>query len=226
MAGITLRKWQAMFNRIGEPGARRLLLGHNGRLIHADPWIRSQLFQHPQMLDELLASLYPVASQRWEIIDDRKMRDFTVSLCGRPYWISFRCGQSVDLPNSEYWYLELREIEPDDLPPVGYVSDGRIARSLAYIHERYQQSPSLPQIAKAVEVSQFHFHRLFVKHVGISPKHYVQRLQMQTAKWMLRCDRTSIGYIAKHAGFSSHGHFTTTFQRMVGVSPSQYRDSH
>ena len=46
------------------------------------------------------------------------------------------------------------------------------------------------------------------------------------AKWMLRALRIPIGSIAEMTGFSSHGHFTSTFHRLIGVSPTEYRESH
>ena len=101
----------------------------------------------------------------------------------------------------------------------------RVAQAVAYIHENFNQSPTLTQVAQNVGVSPFHFHRLFMKHVGISPKQYLQRKQMQVAKWLLRSSRQSIGKVATQSGFASHGHFTSTFQRMAGMSPRRYRES-
>ena len=34
----------------------------------------------------------------------------------------------------------------------------------------------------------------------------------------------SLGNVASATGFSSHGHFTSTFHRVVGAIPSQYRE--
>jgi AraC family transcriptional regulator, regulatory protein of adaptative response / methylated-DNA-[protein]-cysteine methyltransferase len=108
---------------------------------------------------------------------------------------------------------------------VGIVSDPRIAQAIAYIHENFDSSPSLTDIARHVHVSPFHFHRLFSKQVGASPKHYLQKKQLQMARWWLRRTNTAIANVAKQAGFSSHGHFTSTFHRVVGKSPSEYRES-
>ena len=100
---------------------------------------------------------------------------------------------------------------------------GRIARAIAYLHDVYPESPSLAQISKQAHMSPFHFHRLFSRQAGISPKHYLQKKQLQVAKWLLRSSKHSIGSIAAHTGFASHGHFTSTFHRLVGVSPTEYR---
>jgi AraC-like DNA-binding protein len=148
-----------------------------------------------------------------------------VELDQQPYWINFRRSRAVSGGQSEYWYIELRPLEANELPTVGVVEDSRIAQAIAYLHEEYPRSPSLAQVARAVHTSPFHFHRLFSRYVGVSPKQYLQRKQLQVAKWMLRATRLPIGTIATRSGFASHGHFTSTFHRIIGVSPSDYRDS-
>src|SRR5690606_25740731 len=122
------------------------------------------------------------------------------------------------------WYLELRPLEEGDIPPVGVVEDPRVAAAIAFLTDRFASAPTLTEVAEAVQTSPFHFHRLFVRHVGLSPKHYLLRMQLMMAKWMLRATRKAIGDIATATGFASHGHFTATFHRIVGVSPSTYRE--
>src|SRR5690606_30298086 len=102
--------------------------------------------------------------------------------------------------------------------PVGVVPDLRIARALGYIHDHFAESPSLNDVANAVHISPFHFHRLFSKVVGVTPKQYVLQKQIQVARWLLRSRNMPISRIAEETGFASHGHFTSTFRRFVGAS--------
>ena len=94
-------------------------------------------------------------------------------------------------------------------------------QALAYIHENYHLAPSLSDVARAVSVSPFHFHRLFTAQVGVSPKHYLQGRQLQMARWLLGRGSVPIGTIAQRTGFSSHGHFTSTFS--PGGRPEPHR---
>ena len=119
--------------------------------------------------------------------------------------------------------MELRPLDPDELPIVGTVPDPRIALAIAYVHEHFRDTPSLAQIARHVHMSQYHFHRLFSRLAGISPKHYLQKKQIQVGKWLLRATKRPVGDIAALAGFASHGHFTSTCQRHLGMNPTQYR---
>ncbi len=226
LASLMIQQWRARFNQIEEPGMGRLLIGHDDRLITADPWTQAMLLREPSALPTLLESMHQIAAQRWGDGADFETHDFSIDLPKQLYWVCFHRRTVLSPPRLPQWYLEIRQLEPDELPPVGAVEDDRIAESIAFIHERFNKSPSLEQIAAAVHLSPFHFHRLFSKHVGISPKQYLQKKQLQMAKWMLRSSRESIGKIASRCGFSSHGHFTSTFTRLIEASPSQYREKH
>ena len=224
LAHLLLRQWQAQFNCVAPPRLGHLILGHDDRLIHVDPGTQMQLLRRRGMLEQLIHSMHAATAQRWPDPELGKEHDFAVELAGRPHWVCFVRAAAVDDPAATRWCIELRPLEKGELPPVGSMPDERIARAIAYLHDHYQESPSLTTVSEAVEVSPFHFHRLFTRHVGISPKRYLQRKQLQDAKWLLRASRTPIGDIAAQTGFSSHGHFTSTFRRLTGVSPTEYRE--
>lgn len=225
LASLLLRSVQVGFDQVEEPDMGRVLLGEDDRLIHADPGTEARFVRHPQTLTNLTEILRPAINQRWPELKNRTIHDLVIQLAGQPVWIRFFRSDQVDDLNVRYWYLELRPLSADDLPPVDLVEDERIARAIAFITDHYAEAPSLSDVARAVSTSPFHFHRLFSREVGLSPKHYLLRMQLQMAKWMLRASRTPIGDIAALTGFASHGHFTATFHRLVGVSPTTYRES-
>lgn len=231
VAGLLLRQWQVAFDQMQQPIVGRVLVGHDNRLIHADLWTQTLLLKHPEVFGTLLGTLHPVLKQRWPGDADAPggraaSRDIAVELAGQAFWVRFHDGAIEGLPDARRWYIELHPLEKGELPVVGVVEDERIARAIGFIHDNYHRSPSLNEIADAVHVSPFHFHRLFSRHVGLSPKHYLQSKQLQMARWMLRSSHTPVGTVAQKTGFSSHGHFTSTFHRLVGRSPTQYREEH
>lgn len=225
LASLLLRSVQVGFDQVEEPNMGRVLLGEDNRLIHADPGTEARFVRHPEALEQLTEVVHPAISQRWPELTDRTTHDLAIELADRPVWIRFFRSEQIDDLGVRYWYLELRPLSADDLPPVGRVEDERIARAIAFITDHYAQAPSLSEVARAVSTSPFHFHRLFSREVGLSPKHFLLRMQLQMAKWMLRASRVPIGDIASQTGFASHGHFTATFHRLVGVSPTTYRES-
>lgn len=225
LALLQLRQLQTAFNQTSEPNMHRMVLGHDDRLIHADPAAQEWMLRTPDAFDQLVRHLHTLVPQRWPSLEEDTGHDFAVALGGQPRWVCFYVTGVSDLPGSRRWYIESRPLEADELPLVDALPDDRIAQAVGYMHDHFQESPSLTKVAQAVHVSAFHFHRLFSRLVGVSPKQYLQRKQLQAAKWLLRTTRLPIGTVAVRAGFSSHGHFTSTFHRVIGTIPSQYRES-
>jgi len=223
LGSLMLRSLQVQFDQCEEPGLGRILLGMDNRLIHADPGSEATFVSEPETFNRLIEQFQPTIEQRWPELEDNTVHDIVLDL-GRPTWIRFYRGGEVDGLDVRHWYLELRPVTQDDVPPLGVLEDERIARAVAYLTDNFQVAPSLSDVARAVSTSPFHFHRLFSREVGLSPKHYLLRMQLQMAKWMLSATRIPIGDIASHTGFASHGHFTATFHRLVGVSPTEYRE--
>ncbi len=224
LAMLWLSRWISRFLQCEPCDMGQALLGHDGRVLLADLETQRHLIGNPAMLGDLLGRLEPILSQRYPLLADDQTHDLVMPMPDQPLWVLFRRCRALERIDAVHWVLQLQAMDPDALPAVGLVSDDRIAHALAYIHAHYQEAPSLSAIAQRVRVSPFHFHRLFTREVGLSPKVYLQRKQLQVAKWRLRGSLDTIAQIAHATGFSSHGHFTTTFSRLVGQSPTDYRE--
>jgi len=223
LGSLMLRSLQVQFDQCQEPGLGRLLLGVDNRLLHADPGSEATFVTEPETFSRLIDMFQATVQQRWPELEDNTVHDIVLDL-GRPTWVRFYRGGEVDGLDVRHWYLELRPVTHDDVPPLGVLEDERIARAVAYLTDHFEHAPSLSEVSRAVSTSPFHFHRLFSREVGLSPKHYLLRMQLQMAKWLLSATRTSIGDVAVRTGFASHGHFTATFHRLVGLSPTEFRE--
>lgn len=58
----------------------------------------------------------------------------------------------------------------------------RMGRAIRFLSARYLDQPSLEAAAAAVNLSPFHFQRLFTRYVGVSPKNFVGHLTLDHAK--------------------------------------------
>jgi AraC family transcriptional regulator len=81
----------------------------------------------------------------------------------------------------------------------------------------------LKTIAAESGYSKSHFVRTFRASLGYSPHQWLMRLRIEEAKTLLQKASHSLIDIAFDCGFSSHGHFSSTFRKFVGVSPREYR---
>jgi len=216
--------WQQLFAREDEAGMGRLLLGSDHRTLTADPRTRLRSLGDPTALGDMVEHLFPIIFQRWPELEAAQPHDMVLEHRGESLWVRFEFDGLLDGPEAKQWLIETRPIDNGWLPALGELGDGRIARAVAYLDDHFAESPNLATVAHAVHISPFHFHRLFSKHVGLSPKQYLQRKQIQIAKWHLRTTHLPVGEIARRTGFSSHGHFTSTFHRLLGMSPTDYRE--
>jgi AraC family transcriptional regulator len=98
-----------------------------------------------------------------------------------------------------------------------------LASLLIRVEQMSDGDARLGALAKAFEQSPFHFHRLFSKTVGETPKHYVERLRLERAAYRLAITDDSILDVALSVGFGAHETFSRAFRRVIGYSPSAYR---
>ncbi|MFA9478351.1 helix-turn-helix transcriptional regulator [Phycisphaerales bacterium AB-hyl4] len=225
LAFVVLRQINAAFDHLPEPNLRRLLISHDHRLLHADPLSEASGLREPALLTRFIEQLRKLIAQRWPNLDDDAVHNLPMMVDDEPTWVRFRRRLPVNNHATGPWYVEMRPLTEHDAPAVGLVDDGRVAQAIAYLSDNYASAPTLNDVADAVQVSSYHFHRLFVRHAGISPKHYLLRTQLMIARWLLSSTRRPVGDIATATGFASHGHFTATFHRHLGISPTTFRES-
>jgi len=90
------------------------------------------------------------------------------------------------------------------------------------IIEEAEQLPTLQQLADAVGLSQYHFHRLFKSVVGVTPKQYGAEKRLDRVRSQLQQGSTVTEAIY-NAGFESSSRFYETATSALGMKPKEYR---
>ncbi len=98
-----------------------------------------------------------------------------------------------------------------------------VQHALEYLERQPEKNWTLRQLAKLVSVSPHHLAETFTQEVGIPPHQYLIRLRIEQGKQLLSQSDTSITELSAELGFSSSQHFATTFKRLTGKTPNQYR---
>jgi AraC family transcriptional regulator, regulatory protein of adaptative response / methylated-DNA-[protein]-cysteine methyltransferase len=98
----------------------------------------------------------------------------------------------------------------------------RVAAAIRYLDENAPRQPSLEEVASAVGLSMHHFHRLFRRWAGITPKRFLQLLTIEAAKRRLD-ESHSVLRAAYAAGLSGPGRLHDLFVALEGVTPGEYR---
>jgi AraC family transcriptional regulator len=104
------------------------------------------------------------------------------------------------------------------------LSPYKLRQITEYIGDNLSNNLSLAEMANLLQMGPCHFARAFKESTGLSPHQYVLRRRVEHALQRLKETRTNLADIAYDLGFSSQGHFTTVFSKIVGVSPSSYRE--
>ena len=99
----------------------------------------------------------------------------------------------------------------------------RIAKAIEYLTENFRQQPELYDVADEVNISPFHFQRLFTEWVGISPKRFLQYLTVDFLKEKLSETRNIIE-AAEIAGLSSQSRVYDLFTTLEAVTPQEYKE--
>lgn len=82
--------------------------------------------------------------------------------------------------------------------------------------------PSLDELAKELNIRKETIVRTFNRHVGISPKAFLNNARIEQAKIKLRAG-VDIVDVALQVGFSDQSHFHKTFVNYTCATPKQYR---
>lgn len=90
-----------------------------------------------------------------------------------------------------------------------------------YIDAHLNQKVKLIDLAAIVQISPYHFLRLFKQSVGTTPHQYILQCRIEKAKHLLNKSELSIADIAHQVGFGDQSHLTRYFKRIVGITPKQ-----
>ena len=93
------------------------------------------------------------------------------------------------------------------------------------IARRFRDNLTLSDIAREVDSSVFYLARIFKTRTGFSLHAYRNQLRLRAALERLNEPAVDLIDIALDLGFSSHSHFTETFRRSFGKTPSVVRES-
>jgi YesN/AraC family two-component response regulator len=99
-----------------------------------------------------------------------------------------------------------------------------ITRAKEYIRQNQSEKLSLGVVARAVNTSTFYFCKLFKKSTGLHFTDYLSRVRIEKAKNLLLNPNLRISEIAYEVGFRSLTHFNRVFKKVIGHSPTSYRE--
>lgn len=98
----------------------------------------------------------------------------------------------------------------------------RIEEAIRYLEENVRRQPSLGELAAHLNLSPYHFQRLFRRWAGISPKRFLQFLTIVYAKHLLGESRTLLE-TTHELGLSSSSRLHDLFVTIDGITPGEFK---
>ncbi|MEH3115530.1 methylated-DNA--[protein]-cysteine S-methyltransferase [Pedobacter terrae] len=103
------------------------------------------------------------------------------------------------------------------------INFNRIAEAISYIKTNFKTQPGLEEIAEKVNLSPFHFQRLFSEWAGTTPKRFLQYISIGYAKEMLK-ENQSLFDTALATGLSGTSRLHDLFVNIEGMTPGEYKN--
>jgi AraC family transcriptional regulator len=101
------------------------------------------------------------------------------------------------------------------------LSQRKLNLAITYINDRLSQNLSLAEMADQLNMSQYHFCRLFKQSTGSSPYQYLLQQRVEWAKQLLIEGKMSIVDVAIAVGFSDQSQLSYHVKRRLGITPRQ-----
>ena len=98
-----------------------------------------------------------------------------------------------------------------------------LERVKEYLDEYYCEPPGLNELARAADVHPTHLARVFRKFEKCTAGDYVRKVRIRNARKMILATELPLVNIALETGFSDQAHFSRSFKRETGMTPSQFR---
>jgi AraC family transcriptional regulator of adaptative response/methylated-DNA-[protein]-cysteine methyltransferase len=105
-----------------------------------------------------------------------------------------------------------------------HLNYNRIAEAIEYIKTNFKEQPNLDEVAQKVNLSPFHFQRLFSEWAGTSPKKFLQYTTVEYAKTLLKENQATLFDTAYETGLSGTGRLHDLFINIEGMTPAEYKN--
>jgi len=119
--------------------------------------------------------------------------------------------------------LILPELSLHELPlALPYPSHPKLKDIVTYLEENIEENVSFKKLASLFNISERTLARLFQKELNMSFIQYYTILRMLTALKLLLDEKLSVNEVALKVGYNSLPTFSNTFNKVVGIRPSEY----
>ena len=100
------------------------------------------------------------------------------------------------------------------------VSNPIIAAALVYIDAHLTEISGVDELCEHLYITKSHLHHLFVTHLGVTPKRYINSKRLLLAQRMIRSGERATE-VASAVGYSDYATFFRGYKKYFGYAPSE-----
>jgi AraC family transcriptional regulator len=186
-----------------------------------------------EFLEQVAQATIEIGSNRVELLSEFRARNLQIEQIGMMLLSELRNGgpagrlyvESLTNVLAVHLLRNYSATQPCVALYDGGLSDRQLLQVTDYINDHLAQDIQLPDLARLLEISQFHFSRLFKQSMGIAPHQYILQQRVERAEQLLKETKLPVMEIAMLCGFSSHSHLGKWIRQHTGMTPKAYRAS-
>jgi transcriptional regulator GlxA family with amidase domain len=144
------------------------------------------------------------------LIEKYAGRDIAI-LCAKVFAIE------IERENQSPFIIFQGQKEHEDLP---------IRKAQEFIENNFQEKITVNQLASMLALGRRNLERRFKKATSNTVVEYIQRVKIEAAKMSLESSRENVNEVMYKVGYTDTKAFRTTFKRITGLSPVQYRNKY
>jgi AraC-like DNA-binding protein len=92
----------------------------------------------------------------------------------------------------------------------------------SYINENIYKQLSVCHIAEALQISKSHLSHIYKQETGETISDFIRHMKISKAKQLLQYTLLSLTDVGEKLGYCSQSHFTDSFRKETGMTPSQF----
>ena len=103
------------------------------------------------------------------------------------------------------------------------IKNAKLRDAVLYIENRFDESITLPDIAKAAGMNHTTLTALMKEELGLTAIEYLMKYRVTVAEKQLEFTSVPIKDIANMTGFKTVQHFSRVFKSQIGATPAEFR---
>lgn len=104
--------------------------------------------------------------------------------------------------------------------------DEPVKKAQEFIEQNFQERITVDQLASMLALGRRNMERRFKKATANTVTEYIQRVKIEAAKKNLETGRKNINEVMYEVGYTDPKAFRTTFRKITGLSPLEYRNKY